>query len=415
MASRAELSSWWNRVIAWSGTPDDEEGGFDSVDRLIKSYADGVFVMAKGAVISAGDGFDQIAGAAGALAAQASPDASEVFALEARLIRQLPVEERRRLHWVYRERFQRMASPAELAAYLAATSMPSAGGEPPEPDTLSLLNAMHRNYLNTVVREGALRDLKRWVQLSMIRAAVAFAALIAFLELGRVYWGFSAPLVAFGAGLLLLFFLGRLGASMSVIQRLQRAADQADKDPFFEITALCTGRRGISMALLSGSVFALLLYVVFGAGLGANLGMSGGIFPEVGRNSAAEVESRNATEEPAAEGGAAAGVAAGQQPPPQPRPETASNPRADRTDRQTLCDKQVSDCMPEWVIEIGKHLGFRSYPDFFKMLLLAFLAGFAERLVPDAIDRLTRRQESTVESQTRRGASSTTTRTDHAG
>jgi hypothetical protein len=48
--------------------------------------------------------------------------------------------------------------------------------------------------------------------------------------------------------------------------------------------------------------------------------------------------------------------------------------------------------MPQQISEIGAHLGFEEYPDFLKMLLLAFLAGFAERLVPDALDRLIQRR-----------------------
>lgn len=432
MASQAADGAWWG----WwrpAGSVDSGTGGVDSVDRLIKSYAKSVYITAKALTGNNGDVFDAIAAEASNISAQAAPDIKEVFALEERLIRNLPSDERRRLHWIYQEQFERLATQAELAACLTATAPgEGADGKMPEPDTLSLLHAIHRNYMNTIVREGALRDLKRWVQRSMFGAAIVFLALIVALLVSQSRAWLDEPVVAFLIGLLLLFFLGRLGASMSVVQRLQRAADRADKDFFFETVALCTGRRGISMALLSGSVFALLLYVVFAAGLGAHLGMSGGIFPEVGPNSAAATATQP-------NGQAAASGSDGAKPADRQddngvatRTETertvpASDAELQRfvsriiaavataqAHRIDLCDTAKADCMPAWVTEIGKHLGFRSYPDFFKMLLLAFIAGFAERLVPDAIDRLTRRQDSVVDAQTRRGSGSVRARTEHA-
>jgi hypothetical protein len=44
-------------------------------------------------------------------------------------------------------------------------------------------------------------------------------------------------------------------------------------------------------------------------------------------------------------------------------------------------------------------LGFQSRTDFFKLLLWAFLAGFAERLVPDVLDSITKRTRNSVRVQ----------------
>lgn len=57
----------------------------------------------------------------------------------------------------------------------------------------------------------------------------------------------------------------------------------------------------------------------------------------------------------------------------------------------TLCS-ETGGC-PSWASRIGRRLGFPTAADFFKMMVLAFLAGFAERFVPDILNRLSKQQE----------------------
>jgi len=442
MASVAEAvddTPGWRQRLTRFGRRDDPG---DNVTGLIRSYADGLFVSARGLSKSEGDEFDRIADAALIQARARQPELRDVLSLELKLVKLLTPQDRVRRYWEYRERFERVATASELASYLA--SNPPAHPEPDaapnaalDADMLVLLEHIHSSYLLTVVREGAVRDLKKWVQRGLMRGGLIFLLLIVLLLLGQdprlLPEGFRVPgsIVAFAIGVITLFYLGRLGAAMSVIQRLQRAVREIDRDPFFEITALCTGRRGISIAMLSGGIFALLLYVVFAAGLGERLGMSGGIFPQVGEESPASVSTETsegdggATEDGGQSSGAeesppeaapenAGNMAASSQPagkteaevsevpsvaaaaqlPPSTQPAVARAPKDNASNGGAITDdcRGKTDCMPVWVAEIGKHLGFRSYPDFFKMLLLAFLAGFAERLGPDAIDRLTRRQ-----------------------
>lgn len=450
MATVAEASQgqsrWWPRLFGSRSSRGDPG---DNVDGLVRSYADGLFVTAQGLSQAKGDDFDVLAERALVEARAERPELRDVLSLEIRLVQLLSPEDRARRYWDYRERFERLASATELAAYLAS-------GPPPHPktgdtttpsldsDMRVLLDHIHRSYMLTLVREGAVRDLKKWVQSGLVRGGSVFFVIILLLLLfsqDGILPSSSQilpePFVAFFIGLITLFYLGRLGAAMSVIQRLQRAVREIDRDPFFEITALCTGRRGISIAMLSGGIFALLLYVVFAAGLGERLGMAGGIFPQVGEASPADAQTaarssaapraqdgskdsdtaepsntstQTVTEEtanlsgpvsgngsqavePTAAAPATSNISAAAPPGPGPQAREPKEP-TEQTAGALECGPSKTDCMPTWVGEIGKHLGFRSYPDFFKMLLLAFLAGFAERLVPDAIDRLTRRQGS---------------------
>lgn len=387
----------------------------DNIDKLIRSYGNGLYVAARGLSAAQGDAFDEMAHRIEAELGKGAIDVREIFALETQLEQLYPPDIKRRRYWEFRERFERIASPTQLAAYLASTPPPPPPADPNDPpssppainnaDNLVLLDHIHRNYLITLVREQAVRDLKRWIQHGLLRGLAVYSAFIAVLIYVHVAQLVSDQVSYFLFGLTLLYILGRVGAAMSVVQRLQRAVREPDRDPFFEVTALCTGRRGVSIAMMSGGVFALLLYVIFGAGLGQNLGMSGGIFPQVGEYSPADTGAGGThptivspeiipIAEPARNDSGATNALSSAGADPGSSVAVATSPKPQQAGAALggpECGADKAICMPTFVSEIGRHLGFRDYPDFFKMLLLAFLAGFAERLVPDAIDRITAR------------------------
>jgi hypothetical protein len=298
-------------------------------------------------------------------------------------------------------------------------------------DTLGLLDYLHSTYVLNAAREKGLRNLKAWL---LYRFWVGLVALVAICAAALTLSPDFGWLVV---GLTLLAVVGRIGAVISVTNRLQAATSKniLDRDPIFELVALGLGRNGIRLALLSASIFAILVYVAFATGVPETLGLKGGLAPTMA--SQQEREARNIVREKSSDAFQAAERARRaeqrladararletlrQASPPAPADaarqaaaaiqaqtvavallETTAN---ERTAAARISADEARQAAPAtgivprrnkqdelWVIDqIQRALGLASPADVFKLLLWAFVAGFAERFVPDVLDRLVAR------------------------
>lgn len=299
--------------------------GFERSELEVQAFAGVIYASAAGS-IGRIPGIENLAEQLRDL--RSSPDMPAAMACERLYYEALPLADRRAELWSLRDRFLRVASVDAVAAFQAnrLADPAAASDDAVMAEVRSLLAYTHKSYQLTLVREMAAARLKRWLLWWTIALIVLFALTIyRFSE----PLGISAPR-SLAMGLAGIALAGGVGAVMSVARRLQGALDNKvmNQDPLFEIAALELGRNGIMLSCLIGSTFALLAFAVFYGGAGALFGLSGGLFPVLSNTSL------------------------GHQP------------------------------------GIARALGFVGDGDLARMMIIAFIAGFAERLIPDAIDRI---------------------------
>lgn len=246
-----------------------------------------------------------------------------------------------------RERHARVAAPAAIESRekQGYPDLSLAWTEEMTADTVTMLNYIHARYIMNIAREEAIARQMSTLLLRFRRIAAGFVAVAAVCAMIWCVAGWFdrgptvGPALRGFLALSVIFTVGYIGATISVSQRFQKAmeADVLQSDPVFVIGGIATGQRGIDIAMMMAGVFAILLYWLFAGGMAATLGLSGGLFPTAAGSAGCTV----------------------------PDPSAASE-----------------------FGRIARTLGFCGEADLFRMLIFAFAAGYAERLVPDVLNRI---------------------------
>ena len=244
----------------------------------------------------------------------------DIYVLEIAVVRLQSLEKLRRRAWAIRTKYKQAVAPEVYAAY--------ENSKPPEPATAQLadlradiekiLEEFHWLYTTGRARDERFRRTKELL--------VEIGALLAAIVVGLSFLGNFSVLGVIAIS-------GMAGALMSIIRRLQDVGlkSLSTSDPIMDLSGLDAGFIGIAIALFSGAIFAVLLYMLFIAGMS---NIAGELVPKI--------------------------VANGTRP----------------------------GCAGLSFTDFASCTGPASGIDFAKLVIWSFIAGFAERLVPDVLDRI---------------------------
>lgn len=248
---------------------------------------------------------------------------TDIYALEIAVVRLQPREKLERRVWILRLKFRQAIGEDAYRNYEAS--------KPPDPadpkvslaavraDVEKILEEFHWLYTTSRARDERIRGVREFLLLIMLGMFIVLYSASRLLEVST---------------LAVIAMSGMAGSFMSILRRMQGVTQKplATSDPVQILSGLDAGSVGIAISLLSGAVFATLLYMMFIAGMS---GIAGNLVPEI------------------AVGG------------------------------------KAGDCgstFASFITCTGPKAGI----DFAKLILWSFLSGFAEQLVPDVLDRIAR-------------------------
>ena len=345
---------------------------------------------------------------------------SDIYTFDLALVEERPLENLIRKAYDARAKYRSIAGQKEFDEYLAskppdlttiiitpaqdvAPSSPPSFTDEAEPekrvqrvlraDIKYLLSKFYLYYAMLPMREDLREQLtSRAVKLTkmilgaiLVLIAVSFSVSVLLKNLfpGKHFVEALTELMgAFGPIVLSVAFAGIVGGCVSMLQRIQSAPSEGDA--LFNLAALTNGWRGLSLSPLYGGIFASLLFILFAAGL-----LQGSAFPKIETSKSeetvpAEVAAPAPTPVPAAVKPIAANLAdvsATQV--------LVNNPSSQPSEKP----KDVSRSSILKITDFLRDTGPKDGVSFALLMIWSFIAGFAERLVPDTLNRLVAKNE----------------------
>ena len=234
-------------------------------------------------------------------------------------------------------------------------------------DIRYLLSKFYLYYAMLPMREGLREELtNKAVKMTLtilititVLAIISLGGLNYFLSGGNFDAVFGLTGV-FGITVGSVALAGIVGGCVSMLQRIQSAPTEGDA--LYNLAALTNGWRGVSLSPLYGAIFASLLFVLFAAGI-----LEGSVFPKIETVGSEKTQPATATTTTNTTATAA----------------PAATPTPNETLRTGIL--QVKDFL--------KETGPKDGVSFALLMIWSFIAGFAERLVPDTLNRLVAKTE----------------------
>jgi hypothetical protein len=350
----------------------------------------------------------------------------DIYTFDLKLVQVRPPASLIRKAYDARQRYRSIAGQKEYDEYVASNPpnlieiKVAPNAKPPEPDDIIetalradleyLLSKFFLYYATLPVRERLRDELTRRAVRRTL-AIVGVLVVLMFVNLGFVR-AFNVSNGTAGLTLLTVALAGIMGGCVSMLQRIQSAPSEGDA--LFNLASLNNGWTGLSLSPLYGGIFATLLFVLFAAGL-----LKGSAFPQIhtpaylvssaGQSapSPAPTELPTATPNilPRASAPAPASpspAAAANTSVPSPAPTTpaggssVSEPVKSQTSPTPSPRVSPTPGSPPRVLRIRTFLEETGPVDgvaYALLIIWSFLAGFAERLVPDTLNRLVAKNE----------------------
>lgn len=322
--------------------------------------------------------------------AQSPPYLARLLTIEADLVSVMPDDVVVARFWAIDDRFRRVVPLATRDRYDA--SVPKRGDNCwadarfLRNQSRTLLDVIHANYLLNIGREKSVKRLK---------TIMGWSALVVLLVLGSLFALAESRGLSLLRALVMLFGAGVFGAFLSITNRMQAAisVDAMTQDGIYELTGLRTGWVGILMSFVLGGGFALVLYGIVMAGLFSVVDPTQPVAAPAGPAPSGPAPASTTPAAGAPPVTAAPAIALAAPVPPVARPKAgdrgAGAPKPDERQPQRCVAGKDARCVDVGG-EMAAALGLQGGLNFFRMLVLAFLAGFAERFVPDILNRLSK-------------------------